>query len=69
MGAPPSKCVKVLETSRLGLDCPGYLQVVLVPPPPGGYFGRKILVIMGLRMVCVCKIFIPNELRLKYCAG
>jgi hypothetical protein len=35
------------------------------PLPLFGYFGRKFMVFNGLRRVCVCKIFILNELRLK----
>jgi hypothetical protein len=65
-----SKCDKVFETGRLGLDYLGCLHMnsgARYPLPTKGYFGRKILVIMGLQRVCVCKIFIPDELRLKYC--
>lgn len=38
-----------------------------VPPPPQGYFGRKIPVINRLRSTGPGKIFITNELLLKYC--
>jgi hypothetical protein len=37
-----------------------------VPPPPSGYFGRKILVFSNLHRVGVCKIFITDGLRAKY---
>jgi len=36
------------------------------PPPPPGYFGRKILIFSDLQTICVGKIFITKELRLKY---
>jgi hypothetical protein len=35
------------------------------PPPPQGYFGRKILVFNNLPGVSVCKIFITNGLLTK----
>jgi hypothetical protein len=38
----------------------------LLPPPPGGYFGRKIFIFSHLQTVCVGKIFITKGLRLKY---
>ena len=39
-----------------------------VPPlPPGGYFGRKLLVFSNLQRIGVCKIFHLKGLRLKYC--
>jgi hypothetical protein len=40
--------------------------LVRYPLPPGGYFGRKVLVFSGLQRGSGCKIFITNELRLKY---
>jgi len=36
------------------------------PPPPGGYFGRKVFVFNSLPGVSVCKIFKTNELPAKY---
>jgi hypothetical protein len=36
------------------------------PLPPGGYFGRKILIFSDLQTVCAGKILIAKGLRLKY---
>ena len=36
------------------------------PPPPEGYFVAKVLVLMSLRVVVVCKILHPKGLGAKY---
>jgi hypothetical protein len=36
-------------------------------PSPRGYFGRKGPIFIGLRIGCVCKIFITKGLPAKYC--
>jgi hypothetical protein len=37
-----------------------------LPLPLWGYLGRKILIFSYLQTICVGKIFITKELRLKY---